>query len=44
MVNIHDLNVDVSVLQEHRDTLEVCVQFLLQELFCQCGEVNSKHR
>lgn len=23
MVNIHDLNVDADVLQEHRDTLKV---------------------
>lgn len=25
MVNIHDPNVDVNVLQEHRDALQVCV-------------------
>lgn len=24
MVNIHDLNVDGDVLEEHRDTLKVC--------------------
>lgn len=24
MVNIHDLNVDINMLQEHRDTLKVC--------------------
>lgn len=24
MVNIHNLDVDVDVLQEHRDSLEVC--------------------
>lgn len=24
MVNIHDLNVDINILQEHSDTLKVC--------------------